>query len=304
MVSQEPPVEKEKVARTTKKIVEALCSPYNVRVVNIKGKLNKEDKEIMYWLMTHEESEYYEMVYENNMMSMFKIDFHSLAPRTYVSINVIDAWVVYLNYHEKFKSKASPSRLFINTTPTVYNITARKSELTQAEAQKKFCTALNEFVSKIENFKWENYDMIFFPIWANEHFYIMCFNLKMQMMDVIDNALISEELIKKKYGAAPSMLMPWQNDTNKVDCGVYVMRQMETYMGGAVRNWNSCLMKKGTEAFTKLRAKYTEALLIGDTNKKTFETFTMIQQKFQNDSKKGEIDVEKMIRKFEPPKES
>lgn len=61
MVSQDqdPPVEKEKekVVRTTKKIVEAMCSPYNVRAVNLKGKLNKEEREIMYWLMKDEESE-------------------------------------------------------------------------------------------------------------------------------------------------------------------------------------------------------------------------------------------------------
>ena len=49
--------EKEKVVRTTKKIVEAMCSPYNVRAVNLKGKLNKEEREIMYWLMKDEESE-------------------------------------------------------------------------------------------------------------------------------------------------------------------------------------------------------------------------------------------------------
>ena len=95
--------------------------------------------------------------------------------------------------------------------------------------------------------------------------------------------------------------MPWTNDTNKVGCGVYVMRHLETYMGGAVRNWNSCLTKMGTESFIKLRVRYTETLLIGDTNKKAFDTFTMIQKKFENDSKKGEIDVEKMIREFKPP---
>ena len=97
------------------------------------------------------------------------------------------------------------------------------------------------------------------------------------------------------------MNMPWQNDTNKVDCGIYVMRHLETYMGGPVRNWNSGLTKKGTESFIKLRARYTEALLIGDTNKKAFETLTMIKKKFENDSKKEEIDVEKMIREFKPP---
>ena len=57
MVSQDPPVGKEKMVRTTKKIVEAMCSPYNVRAVNLKEKLNKEEREIMYWLMKDEESE-------------------------------------------------------------------------------------------------------------------------------------------------------------------------------------------------------------------------------------------------------
>ncbi|XP_042001592.1 uncharacterized protein LOC121750944 [Salvia splendens] len=208
---------------------------------------------------------------------------------------------------------------------------ARKPDWTQPEAQEKFCTTLNEFVSKIEDFKWENYDMIFFPIWVHDHFYIMCFNLKIQMLDVIDNALVTEEMVKHKYGGAPAILknffrnylgngvnptmesivktlkirhmtLPWQNDTNKVDCGVYVMRHMETYMGGPVRNWNSGLAKNGTEAFIKLRAKYTEALFVGETNKKPFQTFSMIQQKFQKIKKKGKSMLKRCLENLNPVK--
>ena len=31
--------------------------------------------------------------------------------------------------------------------------------------------------------------------------------------------------------------LPWQDDTNIHDCGIYTIRHMETFRGGKVENW-------------------------------------------------------------------
>lgn len=31
--------------------------------------------------------------------------------------------------------------------------------------------------------------------------------------------------------------LPWRNETNKVDCGIYTMQHMETYVGQCVKDW-------------------------------------------------------------------
>ncbi|KAL1554277.1 hypothetical protein AAHA92_14855 [Salvia divinorum] len=299
-----------RTVRTTKKIVEALCSPYNVRNINIKGKITKEDKEVMNWLMTNDEIDSFMVVYEDDRLFVYKGDFHTLAPQLYASTNIIDAWASYLNYQEEYRSKASPRRLFISTTPTLFNVTARQKEWSEPVAREKFCTIMSEYISKIPNFKWGNYDIIFFPIFAHEHFYLICFNLKGESVDIIDNSEVVPELLKNKYGNDPERLkkfftiylgngdnismgkviknsavkhidMPWKNDTNKVDCGVYLMRHMETYMGGPIKNWVTGLTKKGTESLVRLRVRYAEVLLKGPTNKKASEMCAIMKEKFE-----------------------
>ncbi|KAL1554499.1 hypothetical protein AAHA92_15053 [Salvia divinorum] len=135
--------------------------------------ITKEDKEVMDWLIKNEEIDSFMIIYEDDRLFVYKEDFHTLAPRSYVSTNIIDACASYLNYQEEYRSKASPRRLFISTTPTLFNI---------------------------PNFKWGNYDIIFFPIFAHGHFYPICFNLKGESVDIIDNSEVLPELLKNKYG--------------------------------------------------------------------------------------------------------
>lgn len=38
--------------------------------------------------------------------------------------------------------------------------------------------------------------------------------------------------------------MNWQTKDNGLDCGIFLMRHMETYMGGGVSNWTAGLHKE------------------------------------------------------------
>ncbi|PWA52864.1 hypothetical protein CTI12_AA450410 [Artemisia annua] len=125
---------------------------------------------------------------------------------------------------------------------------------------------------------------VFFNILRDSHYYIICFNLKYQNIEIIDNRLSDTEadegsnifeidLIKKLYGKLPFVLinffcdylkkkhhpkfqimrfckpsilkMAWRTRRNENDCGIFAMRHMETYNGQKVEEWNSGFRNEG-----------------------------------------------------------
>nr|XP_017257469.1 PREDICTED: uncharacterized protein LOC108226985 [Daucus carota subsp. sativus] len=62
--------------------------------------------------------------------------------------------------------------------------------------------------------------------------------------------------------------MPWQTIQNDTDCGLFLMRHMETYMGDA-KTWTSDLKPENygqTRQLDKIRAKYCHAILASPLN--------------------------------------
>ncbi|KAK6120670.1 hypothetical protein DH2020_045591 [Rehmannia glutinosa] len=56
----------------------------------------------------------------------------------------------------------------------------------------------------------------------------------------------------------PSRLcMPWRDTTNKVDCGIYAMRHMESYMGGGTKGWD-CGLEKNNASQLSTYARSTQ----------------------------------------------
>ncbi|WOH15124.1 hypothetical protein DCAR_0934661 [Daucus carota subsp. sativus] len=109
---------------------------------------------------------------------------------------------------------------------------------------------------------------VFFPICAFEHFYLIFYNIKNAAYEIIDN--IDREIDAQIcYGDKPRILhyhftdyleskglinisrrlrrltptftkMTWQTTRNSIDCGIFLMRHMESYMGDA-RTWTTDL---------------------------------------------------------------
>ncbi|GJS72230.1 ribonuclease H-like domain-containing protein [Tanacetum coccineum] len=115
--------------------------------------------------------------------------------------------------------------------------------------------------AKRKNFN--DVNLVFFPTIKiskkSNHFYVICFNLKTSKIDIIDNIDNGINDIKTRYGGFPCALMesfidymerkkyqncydlilaepklvevPWKTTYNSHDCGVFVMRHIETYLG-------------------------------------------------------------------------
>lgn len=63
--------------------------------------------------------------------------------------------------------------------------------------------------------------------------------------------------------------MDWCSTENKVDCGVFVMRHMETYKGEEIKKWKcgfSSEMTKQKKQLKMLRFKYAVKVLLCDDN--------------------------------------
>ena len=61
----------------------------------------------------------------------------------------------------------------------------------------------------------------------------------------------------------------WQTDKRPKDCGVFVMRHMEDYMGMNIQRWDCGIEDEGrkqTNQLGKLRKKYAARLLLSDCN--------------------------------------
>ena len=63
--------------------------------------------------------------------------------------------------------------------------------------------------------------------------------------------------------------MPWRTTKNPVDCGVFLMRHMETYNGEDEKTWNCGFAnqeEKQPEQIEDLRRKYAAKILLHDIN--------------------------------------
>ncbi|KAL8199570.1 hypothetical protein R6Q57_013138 [Mikania cordata] len=146
------------------------------------------------------------------------------------------------------------------------------------------------------------FDLVFVPIINQQHFYMMCFNLKTPKVEIIDNSGVMPRMsVTKKYLDLPDKMkktfanylihnqhpngchistakihrlaMPWRTEFNKVDCGVFLMRHMETYKG-CLLNWECGLCGENeADNLQKLQLndlwkKYVTKIILHDLNER------------------------------------
>ncbi|KAJ9554624.1 hypothetical protein OSB04_018669 [Centaurea solstitialis] len=140
--------------------------------------------------------------------------------------------------------------------------------------------------------------LVFFPVVSSVHYFLVCFNLKEGKTQVIDNSAVDVSF-SAKYGSIPITLrkvfvnvlkqlddervkklnrgkpkrekMSWRTLRNQVDCAVFMMIHMETYMGQDVKDWDCGLANEGStqkSQLLNLRHKYVGRMLLSDLNTK------------------------------------
>ncbi|KAH6763077.1 hypothetical protein C2S52_020510 [Perilla frutescens var. hirtella] len=221
-----PPMAKRKA--TTSKETELVDGSAN---------LEQKDKEIYYWLVHHATKNWEEVVFTYKNMNIRREELHSLREAP--------GW-------------------------------------DDERVQSEFSDSLKLQLWRSEKHTLRNIDMFFFLVLSGDHYFIVCFDMRKREALVIDNSderegqtvfadylytegLKTESLmVRRAYMAR--LEMSWRDTDNKNDCGVYVMRHMETYMGQSVNAWKCNLEKGNVFQMNVLRIKYCGSILASRLN--------------------------------------
>ncbi|XP_063940339.1 uncharacterized protein LOC135149228 isoform X2 [Daucus carota subsp. sativus] len=284
------PAQRKKSARD-KKVGPYGKSPFINRVIDIKTKLDKTDMGL--WLFLVQKRDMLEMVYSWKGVEIIKEHLQTLKIKTSLYYSVIDVWVTILNDCEKYKSDESPMRLFCNIGHLAFTLDPNKKV---SETFTLFSDGMDKILDTFDVSKVEDVDMVFFPISKSEHFYLICYDIRNQGHFIIDN-IKREGNRKQFYMRVPDILhshfcnyiqikgnlplsrrirrfkrtylsMPWQTSCNSTDCGIFVMRHMETFKGDP-KKWDSGLAEEGIiqdHQLRRLRFKYNTAILSSGLN--------------------------------------
>nr|GEW13682.1 ulp1 protease family, C-terminal catalytic domain-containing protein [Tanacetum cinerariifolium] len=225
--------------------------------------------------------------------------FLSLYPEIEVASTIIDLWTLVLNNEEQHRDKLSGD---CNVYCHTIMITQHSFEMGKdLEAQREsFDKNIDIVLKQGKRKNFDDVNLVFFPtikMSKNNHFYVICFNLKTFEIDIIDKIDNGIDDIKTRYGGFPCAPMdsfidylerkkyqkcydlilakpkiveiPWKTTYNSHDCGVFVMRHMETYLGKG--NFLQELKKEGPGQkvqLNMLRAKYMVKILLMSFNEK------------------------------------
>ncbi|KAL4573574.1 hypothetical protein LXL04_020384 [Taraxacum kok-saghyz] len=266
-------------------------SPYVKRVVDSCAQMQDIEMQLIFLLNFNRD-----VIYRNKFNdSVFKGVFESMIPGSCVHATAIDIWALQLSYTEQFRSRTSPIRLFMPST--ILSNMVFDERYTKDERYKVFKTRMNQHLEKYQEFCcFCESQLVFFPVLKSEHFYLIVFNLKRIECAVIDNSWVDVPM-DAKYGSVPDdmvdfftrylttakhpktnkfkhvnlcrFFMSWMTKNNKVDCGVFVMRHMETYKGEKMEKWDASLESECDslkEQLNELRWKYVTKMLLSDMN--------------------------------------
>ncbi|KAJ9537071.1 hypothetical protein OSB04_029804 [Centaurea solstitialis] len=250
------------------------------------------ESKVANWIFSFEGNKS-DVVFEtNDGFQSTRFMMESLIPESEAFYNVIDTWSILLNYEERLKTKNSPRRFFCTTEIIPGEIFKENSDQERNNA-----LFWNNFVEFLErNGQIEDLKKFFFPVVSSVHYFLVCFNLKEGKTQVIDNSAVDVSF-SAKYGNIPIALrkvfvnvlkqlddervkklnrgkpkrekMSWRTLRNKVDCAVFMMIHMETYMGQDVKDWYCGLANEGStqkSQLLNLRHKYVGRMLLSDLN--------------------------------------
>lgn len=109
------------------------------------------------------------------------------------------------------------------------------------------------------------------------------------------------QLKARQLMAAPieRMRMPWRNEFNTTDCGVYAMRHMETYMGTKLKEWECGLKKRSKKQLRFLRAKFCAAILSAENNDHNVDNILAAKEYVLKCNEGGPIDIETFVATYQ-----
>ncbi|KAI3745142.1 hypothetical protein L1987_58246 [Smallanthus sonchifolius] len=270
-------------------------SPYQLRGVNLNSMVTKEDEQVREFIC-NDEGILYELhgdfsrkkAMETNFELLFRSTknvvatrelFKSLKADVEVSDDVIDCWVEVLNYEERFILDSSQHRLFVNTKE-IFSWMLNDEKTNKEKRMERFRNNMKVEVNgdeKLADLK--DFDMVLFSVLEFNHYYLMndqqqgilqegsCYKIKELFVDYLEekkhpktNEITTTNIHNVK--------LEWTTTNNYTDCGVFLMRHTERFMG--LHEMFECeITKNGRKKLTelkKLRKKMDAHILLSSAN--------------------------------------
>ncbi|KAK9049270.1 hypothetical protein SSX86_031763 [Deinandra increscens subsp. villosa] len=310
-------------AKRLKKLPSILCSPYIDRKVDMKKCVTKAEKKVWDYMFAGSVDEvelkrlksdpnyipednapprtFNDSIFSNDHLGGIKLkSFLTLRTNEWVENDVIDAWASVLNFEENKRHPSSPMRLVFGTLFTDYIVgSTTESDFEMNKMLLQYLDKAAHGDNSLYNLK--DVDVVMFPVLEDLHYYLVCFELKIPRILVIDNWDKSNVSLKNdalyankstvcklkhvfmnylmKVGHAkcnelnkvwPEKLeIGWTTTDNYKDCGVFLMRHMEMFCGSK-GNMFSCGFPTKKEDVKKkindLRRKYACKILTSEDN--------------------------------------
>ncbi|KAJ0789797.1 putative papain-like cysteine peptidase superfamily [Helianthus annuus] len=243
--------------KRTIKLPEALRSPYVERAVMLRTVRDKTEDALARWIFSAVGNVWDILFSDNDNASVMRGPFESMMPGVTLHVNVISAWAALLNYEEKKRRIGTAPILFCNAGMLLEKDFALSDHARLAE----FTTNMNAVLASTEPKVCKgNFEMVFIPMLTGQHYYLLFFNLRTRDVFIIDN-IEGDAGLERYHGNVEKMIstfcmylepmhpkiasqirntqpvrleLPWQTLYNGIDCGIFLMRHMETYTGNRV----------------------------------------------------------------------
>jgi len=117
-----------------------------------------------------------------------------------------------------------------------------------------------------------------------------CATIYFDCATILQRLFFGEYLLKAGMDDEAKMLagtpfirleMPWRQEKNHVDCGIYVMRHMETYFGNGLEGFDSGLVAGDENQMTQLRVKYCASIIQNSLNEKRLYAGELVAKAFK-----------------------
>ncbi|PWA79108.1 ulp1 protease family, C-terminal catalytic domain-containing protein [Artemisia annua] len=280
---------------------EVLCSPWMRRACSLVGGLAGHEKRVTECLFSGRFSET-DILFETDYECAPRIVFESLCPGVKISSEVVDMFTKVLNDAEKYRDpKKRMCKVFCDTSLMrewdVMDLADKRVDV--KESSDKFIKGMMGILRTTLYGSLANVDLVFFPIIQAGHFFVVCMHLKRKEVHILDNMLLGSEAVSERYGglveflvarfedflsfeshpaqgflrnARPQLLrLGCMTKNNVIDCGVFAMRHMETYLFGGEYDDLCEFRREGKEQqhqLDELRCKYAAKILLADINNK------------------------------------
>ncbi|KAL2922751.1 Argininosuccinate lyase [Bienertia sinuspersici] len=139
-----------------------------------------------------------------------KKDMWSLAESNHILDNIVNAWAYLLNVENKRRSPESSNRFFftINAFVILCTDTYFHSKASLEERQEILFGIMKKEMKHAQVNTLEKVDLVFFPVVASGHYYLLCINFMKGSLELIDNRLLDNKIsFVQKYKNHPRTLL-------------------------------------------------------------------------------------------------